>query len=423
MSAAKSTTRSALANYRDPIILITFCIIGAILGLYLGDKASILKPIGQIFLNLLFCLIVPLIFFSIAGSIANTKDTGKVGKMIGYTLLIFITTAIISGALILIVTHFTGVPTTFNAPKATQTAMKTVSISDQIVNTLTVGDLPLLISRFHVLPLIILTIFFGICVSMIGEPAKPVVEWMNAMSLVCYKMVAILMKAAPIGLGAYFADLTGTYGIDLLKAYGNAMLVFYSVVILYFFLFLGLYAYIGAGSWGVKNFFKVILAPALTALGTRSSAATIPLQMEACDKLGVPREISSVVVAMGATCHMVGACIAIVYSEVLATTLFGTPLAGFDFALALFVGVASSVATSSVPGGGAAGETMIVSVFNLPEAAFPILLMVIELFDPGCTLLNSCGDTVVSMVISRIFYGKDWYKKNLNGKDVLAYED
>ena len=268
------------------------CIIGAILGLYLGDKASILKPIGQIFLNLLFCLIVPLIFFSIAGSIANTKDTGKVGKMIGYTLLIFITTAIISGALILIVTHFTGVPTTFNAPKATQTAMKTVSISDQIVNTLTVGDLPLLISRFHVLPLIILTIFFGICVSMIGEPAKPVVEWMNAMSLVCYKMVAILMKAAPIGLGAYFADLTGTYGIDLLKAYGNAMLVFYSVVILYFFLFLGLYAYIGAGSWGVKNFFKVILAPALTALGTRSSAATIPLQMEACDKLGVPREIS-----------------------------------------------------------------------------------------------------------------------------------
>ena len=172
MSAAKSTTRSALANYRDPIILITFCIIGAILGLFLGDKASILKPIGQIFLNLLFCLIVPLIFFSIAGSIANTKDTGKVGKMIGYTLLIFITTAIISGALILIVTHFTGVPTTFNAPKATQTAMKTVSISDQIVNTLTVGDLPLLISRFHVLPLIILTIFFGICVSMIGEPAQ-----------------------------------------------------------------------------------------------------------------------------------------------------------------------------------------------------------------------------------------------------------
>lgn len=429
MTAANGKSRSTLANYRDPIILITFCILGAILGLVLGDKASFLKPIGQIFLNLLFCLIVPLIFFSIAGSIANTKDTGKVGKMIGYTLIIFVLTATISGGLILLVTHFTGVPTTFTAPAAAaaQAAGKPVTIADQIVNTLTVGDLPLLISRFHVLPLIILTIFFGICVSMIGEPAKPVVDWMNAMSLVCYKMVAILMKAAPIGLGAYFADLTGTYGVDLLKTYGSAMAVFYTVVFVYFFVFLGFYAWLAAGSWGVRNYFKVILAPALTALGTRSSAATIPLQMEACDKLGVPREISSVVVSMGATCHMDGACIAVVYSEVLATALFGHPLAGFDFILALFLGVCASVATSSVPGGGAAGETMIVSVFHLPESAFPILLMVIELFDPGCTLLNSCGDTVVSMMISRIFYGKDWYKKNLNGnlpgKEALVHEN
>ena len=130
---------------------------------------------------------------------------------------------------------------------------------------------------------------------------------------------------------------------------------------------------------------------------------------------------------MGATCHMDGACIAVVYSEVLATALFGHPLAGFDFILALFLGVCASVATSSVPGGGAAGETMIVSVFHLPESAFPILLMVIELFDPGCTLLNSCGDTVVSMMISRIFYGKDWYKKDLNrnlpGKEALVHEN
>lgn len=429
MTTANRSSRSALANYRDPIILITFCILGAILGLVLGDKTSFLKPIGQIFLNLLFCLIVPLIFFSIAGSIANTKDTGKVGKMIGYTLIIFILTATISGCLILLVTHFTGVPTSFTAPAAaaSQAATKPVTIADQIVNTLTVGDLPLLISRFHVLPLIILTIFFGICVFLIGEPAKPVVDWMNAMSLVCYKMVAILMKAAPIGLGAYFADLTGTYGIDLLKTYGSAMLVFYTVVFVYFFVFLGFYAWLAAGTWGIRNYFRVILAPALTALGTRSSAATIPLQMEACDKLGVPRDISSVVVSMGATCHMDGACIAVVYSEVLATTLFGHPLAGFDFILALFLGVAASVATSSVPGGGAAGETMIVSVFHLPESAFPILLMVIELFDPGCTLLNSCGDTVVSMLITRIFHGKDWYRKNLNGdaagKEALTYED
>ena len=285
MMSTKTKT-APLSSYRDPIILITGCVIGAILGLVFGDKVSFLKPIGQIFLNLLFCLIVPLIFFSIAGSIANTKDTGKVGKMIGLTLLIFVTTAILSAILILVVTHFTGVPTNFTAVTKNAAAAKPISVSDQIVGTLTVGDLPLLISRYHVLPLIIMTIFFGICVSRLGDEAKPIIDWMNAMTKVCYKMVAYLMKLAPLGLGAYFADLTGTYGIELLKTYGNAMLVFYSVVFLYFFLFLGFYAFLAAGPWGVRNFFKVILAPALTALGTRSSAATIPLQMEACDKLG-----------------------------------------------------------------------------------------------------------------------------------------
>ena len=129
MMSTKTKT-APLSSYRDPIILITGCVIGAILGLVFGDKVSFLKPIGQIFLNLLFCLIVPLIFFSIAGSIANTKDTGKVGKMIGLTLLIFVTTAILSAILILVVTHFTGVPTNFTAVTKNAAAAKPISVSD-----------------------------------------------------------------------------------------------------------------------------------------------------------------------------------------------------------------------------------------------------------------------------------------------------
>ncbi len=410
---SQNKKQSVWATYRDPIILIAFCIAGAILGLILGEKASVIKPIGQIFLNLLFCLIVPLIFFSIASSIANNKDTRTVGKMIIYTLLIFIVTALLAGLITWIVTKIVGVPTNF-AVDNSAAAVETLNIGDQIVGTFTVSDFPDLISRYHVLPLIIMTIFFGICVSLVGEQGEPVANFLSSVSAVLYKMVAILMKAAPIGLGAYFADLTGTYGVELLKTYGFAMITFYAIVFAYFFIGLGFYAWIAAGSWGVKNFFKVILTPALTALGTRSSAAAIPLQLNACDELGVPRSVSSLVVPMGATTHMDGACIAMVYAEVLACTMFGRTLAGFDLILVLFIGVASSIATSSVPGGGAAGETMIISTWGLPDAAFPILLMIIELFDPGCTLLNSCGDTVVSMLITRILYGKDWYKKNLN---------
>lgn len=410
MSKQSEKKKSA---YREPLMLIAFVILGAVLGLTLGEKASILYPIGQIWLNLLFILLVPLIFFSISSSIANIADTKRVGKLLVLTITIFIATASISGIYMFVVTGIFGVDTSIQLEAAEEVAQTaTASIGEQIVNTFTVSDFPDLLSRSHILALIVFTVFFGVTVSVLGEKGKPVAEWLSNLSLVFYKMVALLMKLAPLGLMAYFANLTGTYGADLLKSYARGLLIYYPAAIVYFFVFLALYAFLAAGTWGVKNFFKNILTPALTALGTRSSAATLPLQLDACDKLGVPREVSSVVVPVGATCHMDGACIATIYEIVLCCALFGRPLEGIgDYAFALVIAVAGSVAVSSVPGGGAAMETMVISAFGFPPIALPVLLMMTQLFDSGCTLINSCGDTVASMLVTRVLYGKDWYKK------------
>ena len=412
-------TEKKKSSYRESLILIAFVILGAIFGLALGEKATILNPIGQIWLNLLFVLLVPLIFFSISSSIASIADTKKVGKLLVLTITIFIVTAAIAGIVMFLVTGIFGVDTSIQLGTSEEIE-ETVraSVGDQIVSTFTVSDFPNLISRSHILALIVFTVFFGVTVSLLGEKGQPVAEWLSNMSLVFYKMVELLMKLAPIGLMGYFANLTGTYGPDLLKSYARGLLIFYPTVVVYFFVFLGLYAFVAAGLWGVKNFFKVILTPALTALGTRSSAAAIPLQLDACDKLGVPREISSVVIPVGATCHMDGACIATIYEIALCCALFGQPLHSIgDFAFALVIAVAGSVAVSSVPGGGAAMETMVISAFGFPSIALPVLLMMTQLFDAGCTLINSCGDTVASMLVTRALYGKDWYKKNLNKKD------
>ena len=407
------------ASYREPLILIAFVILGAILGLTLGERASFLYPIGQIWLNLLFVLLVPLIFFSISSSIANIADTRRVGKLLALTIGIFVVTAAIAGVYMFAVTGIFGVDTSIQletAEAVTETAG--ASIGEQIVNTFTVSDFPDVISRAHILALIVFTVFFGVTVSVLGEKGRPVAEWLSSLSLVFYKMVALLMKLAPLGLMAYFANLTGTYGPDLLKSYARGLLIYYPAAIVYFFAFLALYAFLAAGSWGVKNFFKNILTPALTALGTRSSAAALPLQLDACDKLGVPREVSSVVVPVGATCHMDGACIATIYEIVLCCTLFGHPLDSIgDFAFALVIAVAGSIAVSSVPGGGAAMETMVISAFGFPSIALPVLMMMTQLFDAGCTLINSCGDTVASMLVTRVLYGRDWYKKNLNKQE------
>ena len=405
--------------YREPLILIAFVIVGAVLGLTLREKAAVLYPIGQIWLNLLFVLLVPLIFFSIAGSIAGIADTRRVGKLLGLTIGFFIVTAAIAGIYMFFVTSVFGVDTSIQmgaAEAATETTAA-MGIGDQIVSTFTVEDFPLVISRAHILALIVFTVFFGVAVSSLGEKGKPVAEWLSNMSLVFYKMVSMLMKLAPIGLLAYFANLTGTYGPELLKSYARGLLIYYPATIVYFFVFLALYAFLAAGPWGVKNFFRNILTPALTALGTRSSAAAIPLQMDACDKLGVPREVSSVVIPVGATCHMDGACIATIYEIALCCALFSHPLNSLgDYAFALVIAVAGSVAVSSVPGGGAAMESMAISAFGFPSIALPVLLMMTQLFDAGCTLVNSCGDTVASMLVTRVLYGKDWYKKHLNNE-------
>lgn len=339
------------SSYREPLILIAFVVIGAILGIALGEKASVLYPIGQIWLNLLFVLLVPLIFFSIASSIASIAETKRVGKLLALTIGIFVVTAAIAGIYMFIVTGIFGVDTSIQLDTSEVAAAAAAdSVGDQIVNTFTVSDFPLVISRSHILALIVFTVFFGVTVSLLGEQGKSVVSWLNSMSLVFYKMVALLMKLAPIGLMAYFANLTGTYGPELLKSYARGLLIYYPAAIVYFFVFLALYAFLAAGTWGVKNFFKNILTPTLTALGTRSSAAALPLQLDACDKLGVPREVSSVV----------------------------------------------------VPGGAAAMETMVISAFGFPSVALPMLLMMTQLFDAGCTLINSCGDTVASMLVTRV---------------------
>lgn len=401
------------SSYREPLLLIAFVILGAVLGLTLGERVSFLYPIGQIWLNMLFVLLVPLIFFSISSSIAGIADTKRVGKLLALTIGIFVVTAAVAGIYMFIVTGIFGVDTSIQLGSGEATAeAAAASMGEQIVNAFTVSDFPQVISRAHILALIVFTVFFGLTVSILGEQGRPVAQWLSSMSLVFYKMVALLMKLAPLGLMAYFADLTGTYGLELLKSYARGLLIYYPAAIVYFFVFLALYAFLAAGSWGVKNFFKHILTPALTALGTRSSAATLPLQLDACDKLGVPRAVSSVVVPVGATCHMDGACIATIYEIALCCALFGRPLNSIgDFAFALVIAVAGSVAVSSVPGGGAAMETMVISAFGFPSAALPVLLMMTQLFDAGCTLINSCGDTVASMLVTRVLYGKNWYKK------------
>jgi Na+/H+-dicarboxylate symporter len=189
----------------------------------------------------------------------------------------------------------------------------------------------------------------------------------------------------------------------------KAMLLYYPTAFLYFFIAFTLYVFIAAKKEGVVKFWRNIIPPALIALGTGSSMATIPANLEAADKTGVPRDISETVIPIGATMHMEGSCLAAVLKIAFLFGIFNMPFAGMETILtALGIALITGVVVSGIPGGGTIGELLIISFYGFPMEAFPIVTMIGTLVDAPATMLNAVGDNVSSMMVSRMLGGKDW---------------
>ena len=411
MSAEKKKS-----SYRYPIILLVCVIAGGILGAILGEKATVVKPIGKIFINLLFTLIIPLVFFSIASAISGFKDLSRLGKMLGAVVGVFVATGAVASAFMLILIQFIQYGKGISITPSEVVEGSTLSIGDHLVNMFTVSDFPEILSRSHMMPLIVFAIMFGMGVALLGEKGERVHQGLTDISNVIFQMIGMLMKLAPIGLAAYFADLTGTYGPKLLGTYARAMALFYPTLFFYFFVFFSIYAYIAAGKEGIAAYFKNIFPSAVNAIGTRSSAANLPVNVEVCERIGVPQDGASVVLPMGTTMHMDGSCLSCIFKIVVLSAIFGVPFQGLGtYLFAVFVAVFSATAISAVPGGGAVGEAMIVTMFGFPPEALPIVILLGQLCDPITTMVNSTGDTVAAMLVTRILEGKDWMSRNLSG--------
>ena len=396
-------------SYRFPLILLGSIVLGCIAGALLGDKAGVLAPLGDIFVNAMFTVVVPMVFISIASAVGNMSNMKRLGKILGSTLVTFIVTGIIAGIIMIAaVKLFPPVLTPFEV--AAEEVGEPKTVGELIVSFLTVSDFPLLFSRSNMLPLIVASIIFGFGVSICGGPECAVGKLLNNLSDIIMKVVSILMYYAPIGLFAFFASLIGEFGPTLIGNFGRAMLLYYPLCVLYFFIAFPLYARFAGGKGAAKKLFQHILKPAVTSLGTCSSIATIPANMEAAEEIGIPRDVSDIVLPLGATMHMDGS----VFSAILKISFFGMPFDGIGtYVTALMIAIFSGIAMSGVAGGGFVGEMVIVSLF-FPEQmgiAFPVIATIGALVDPPATCINASGDTVASMIVARFVEGKDWFQK------------
>lgn len=407
------TKKSFWKTYRFPIILLLSVILGCVLGIMLENKAMVIKPFGTIFINMLYTIVVPLVFFTISSSIANMVSLRRLGKILKYVFIVFIITSLIS-AIVMLFTIKIFNPVGNASITLTAGSEEVLSIADQIVSAITVTDFKELLSRSNMLPLIIFSILFGIGIALVGEKGKNVAKNLDAISNVMMKIIKIIMYYAPIGLCAYFAALVGEFGPELLGSYARSMFIYYILSIVYFAVFYTLYSYMAGKKEGIKAFYKAAPYPTATSLATQSSLASLPVNLEAASSIDVPKDIREVTLPIGATMHMEGSSMGAILKIAFLFAIFNRPFVGVDtYLIALLISVLSAVVMSGIPGGGLIGEMLIVSLYGFPMEAFPIIATIGWLIDPPATCLNVVGDLSSSMLVTRIVEGKNWLKSKI----------
>jgi len=404
------TRRSAfLKNYASSLILLGGISAGCLLGLIFKERSVVFKPFGDIFLNLLFTIVVPLVFFSISSAVASMNNIQRLGRIVLWMMVVFTVTGIIASVLMLIAVRIYPPAEGINITLPANIHFEPLNVSDQIVKAFTVSDFFDILSKKNMLALIIFALLIGVSACTVGEKAKTFTAFLLSANHVMMKAISFIMLYAPIGLGAYFAYLIGVLGPQILGTYVRAMTIYYPMAIAYFFIGFSFYVFLAAGLKGLKAFWPNIMPAAMTALATSSSMATIPANLEAAERVGVPQDIREMVIPIGSTIHMDGSCL----SAVLKTAvLFGLFHMNFStpWAMVTVVGVAllSGTVMSGIPGGGFLGELMIVTLYGFPIVAMPIISMIGTLVDPPATMVNAIGDNVSSMLVARILGGKDW---------------
>ncbi len=404
--------------------IVAGCITGAVWpavkdagGAIIDPGARVLEPLGTVFINLMFCIVVPMVFCSICSAIANMDSMKKAGKIMGTTVATFLVTAGIAAVIMYIICRiFPLVQGQYQAVAGE--VGDTLGLADMIINFFTKPDFHELLSRRAILPLIVFAILCGFGIQMAGGKETMTAKLLADITECIMKVVKIISYYAPIGFFGFFAYLVATYGPDLIGDYSRTLIIYYVVCFAYMFVFFPIYARFGGGKGGAKMMFSKLFKPAAVSFGTCSSVATIPTNMEAAEETGISKDVANIVMPLGATMHMDGSSMSAIVKVAFLFGIFGKDFGTGEAILAIIVAVFSSVAMSGIPGGGGTGELVLCTIFfpNDMAIAYPIAIALGNLVDPPATMINAAGDYVVSYIVERFVTGKDWLQKKLAEK-------
>lgn len=409
--------KKVLKNYKGTIILLASIILGGIIGLIFGEKATILSPLGDIFINLMFVVIVPLIFLTITTAIIKMESPKRLGKIMSRIVIAFVIMSVISAII--------GVVSTYSFElvdsKDTSSIMNLLdeetvfntdlSLLERTASLLTVSDFNTLLSKDSIIALLVFSIIFALAVRKTKEKGEIVTKLLFSLNDIVLNIVNIIMYYAPIGLGCYFAALIGTYGKSIAVGFLKTFIIYTLVCVFVYFIVYSIYVLIAGGKKALKSYWKVILAPTATALATCSSAACIPVNVKATKETGVSDDIAETTIPMGTSFHKDGSVIGSVFKIMFLVYLFDmTP----SIWMVLGVSLLATLLVTAVPvGGGTISEMFILTLMGFPASALPILTIIATIIDAPATVLNVVGDTTSSMLVARMVDGRNFLKQSI----------
>lgn len=402
-------------NYKSTIIMFISVIVGTIIGVIFKEKATVLKPFGTLFINLLLTIIVPLIFLTLSTSIGKMKEPKRLGKILITIIGIFVLTSLISVLIGISSTNITLVNKK-DSIKIKESFDYSITDNDEkldiltrTVNAISTDDFVKIISKDNIIALIVISILTGLAIHFAKDKGKKALEVLDSFNDVLQMLIKIIMYYAPIGIGAYFASFVGEFGAGVATSYLKMLIIYTVSCAFVYFVIYSLYAFIAGGKKGLKLYWQNIMVPSATALATCSSAASIPVNTKAAKNIGVSDDIADTIIPLGTSFHKDGSIIGSVFKIMFLVYLFGMDVSTFKV---LGVSILATILITAVPiGGGTISEMLIISLMGFPIASLPILTIIATIIDAPATLLNVVGDSASSMLVARIIDGKNWLSK------------
>jgi dicarboxylate/amino acid:cation (Na+ or H+) symporter, DAACS family len=402
-------------------------VVGAALGIAAnqllgGDHAAVAfvnkylaGPVGQIFLRLLFMIVIPLVFASIVLGVAGLGDLRRVGRVGGKTLAYFLASTALAATLGLIAvtlirpgeqidrvtaeelrTEFAG-----DASSRVEAAASTDFGVNTIVNMFTRNPVKSAVD-LDLLGIITFALIFGAALTLIAaERAKPMLSWLEALQDVVIKIVGMAMRLAPYGVTALIFGVTSRFGFHLLKPLGAYVLVVIGALVIHVVVNFSLILRFVVGV-NPLLFFRRIRAALVTAFSTSSSSATLPTGLAVAEQnLGIPPSIAGFVLPLGSTMNMNGTSLFEGITVLFLAQVFGVHLGLGQMIVVMVMAVLTAVGAAGVPGGSIPLLVTILAMFQIPPEGIAIILGVDRILDMSRTTVNVCGDLIAAGVVAK----------------------